>query len=109
MRSTAARVDYYLEMKRAPTRSDSSVDCPLTPRERELLAQVARGCSNRKIGDQFGISEQTVKNHLANILHRLQVPDRTAAVVLALRRGWLDLEAIELARREGPIRPTQAA
>ncbi|HEV2125835.1 MAG TPA: LuxR C-terminal-related transcriptional regulator [Chloroflexota bacterium] len=109
MRRDAARDDYYLEMKRAPTRSNSSVDCPLTPRERELLAQVARGCSNRKIGDQFGISEQTVKNHLANILHRFQVPDRTAAVVLALRRGWLDLASLVVVRREGPIRPTQAA
>lgn len=108
-RSSASRDDYSLRMTRSVAQSVSPGACPLTPREQELLAQVARGCSNRKIGDQFGISEHTVKNHLTNILHRLQVPDRTAAVVLALRRDWLDLEAIELERREGPIRPIQVA
>lgn len=72
---------------------------PLTPRELEILARVAEGCSNRTIAESYGISEQTVKNHLAKILQRLQVPDRTAAVVMALRNGWLDLNTIEVTHR----------
>ena len=73
--------------------------CPLTPRELEILAGVAEGCSNRTVGEQLGISEQTVKNHLAKVLQRLRAPDRTAAVVIALRQGWLDLNALHVAER----------
>jgi DNA-binding NarL/FixJ family response regulator len=74
--------------------------CPLTPRELEILAGVAEGCSNRTIGHQLRISEQTVKNHLAKVLQRLRAPDRTAAVVIALRQGWLDLNALQVAERD---------
>ncbi|HEU5318369.1 MAG TPA: LuxR C-terminal-related transcriptional regulator [Chloroflexota bacterium] len=74
-------------------------ECPLTPREMEILAEVAEGNSNRVIGLRLGISEQTVKNHLAKVLQRLRAPDRTAAVVIALRNGWLDLQRIEVAER----------
>jgi two-component system, NarL family, response regulator DegU len=73
--------------------------CPLTPRELEILAGVAEGCSNRTIGELLGISEQTVKNHLAKVLQRLRAPDRTAAVVIALRQGWLDLNSLHVAER----------
>ena len=74
-------------------------ECPLTPREMEILAEVAEGNSNRVIGLRLGISEQTVKNHLAKVLQRLRAPDRTAAVVIALRNGWLDLQRLEVTER----------
>jgi DNA-binding NarL/FixJ family response regulator len=66
----------------------------------EILAEVAEGNSNRVIGLRLGISEQTVKNHLAKVLQRLRAPDRTAAVVIALRNGWLDLQRLEVAQRD---------
>ena len=60
---------------------------------------VAEGCSNRVIGLRLGISEQTVKNHLAKVLQRLRAPDRTAAVVIALRNGWLQLQQLHVEER----------
>ena len=74
-------------------------ECPLTPREMEILGEVAEGNSNRVIGLRLGISEQTVKNHLAKVLQRLRAPDRTAAVVIALRNGWLDLQRLHVSER----------
>ena len=78
--------------------------CPLTERELEILADVAEGYSNRSIGVRLGISEQTVKNHLAKVLQRLQAPDRTAAVVISLRNGWLDLNRLQVSTRDGQQR-----
>ena len=75
-------------------------ECPLTERELQILGFVAEGCSNRLIGLELGISEQTVKNHLAKVLQRLNVPDRTAAVVLSLRNGWLDLQRLHVVERD---------
>ena len=75
-------------------------ECPLTDRELQILGFVAEGCSNRLIGLELGISEQTVKNHLAKVLQRLNVPDRTAAVVLSLRNGWLDLQRLQVVERD---------
>lgn len=55
----------------------------LTPREREVLVLVARGASNREIAQALYISEGTVKNHVTNILNRLELRDRTQAAILA--------------------------
>ncbi len=74
-------------------------ESPLTTRELEILGLVAEGCSNRVIGLRLGISEQTVKNHLAKVLQRLRAPDRTAAVVIALRSGWLELQQLHVTER----------
>ena len=62
---------------------------PLTDREREVLALVAEGNSNKIIGDQLLISERTVKSHLTYIMTKLRASDRTHAVVTAVRLGWL--------------------
>jgi DNA-binding NarL/FixJ family response regulator len=65
---------------------------PLSPREIEVLDLVARGNSNKLIARQLGISDQTVKNHITTILRRLEVNDRTEAVVYALRNGWIRVD-----------------
>jgi DNA-binding NarL/FixJ family response regulator len=59
----------------------------LTPREREVLRLLATGASNREIGEQLFISEGTVKNHISNILGRLNLRDRTQAAIWAKERG----------------------
>ena len=92
--------DYAVHVSSPSVPSGPRNQCPLTARELEILANVACGYSNRRIADHYSLSEQTVKNHLTNIMNRLNVPDRTAAVVLALRYGWLNLEAMEVVRRE---------
>jgi DNA-binding NarL/FixJ family response regulator len=73
---------------------DSAADIPLTPRELEVLRQVATGMKNRQIADQLVLTEQTVKNHLSRIMHKLGVPNRTHAVTFAVRQGWLTLEEV---------------
>jgi two-component system, NarL family, response regulator LiaR len=63
---------------------------PLTPREREVLVQLARGRPNKVIARELGVSERTVKAHVHNILGKLGFTDRTQAAVYAVRRGLLD-------------------
>ena len=65
---------------------------PLSPRETEVLALVAQGCSNREIGLHLHVGEATVKTHLLHVFEKLAVRDRTRAVTLALERGWLGRE-----------------
>lgn len=77
------------ELQSPPYRSTSGV--PLSPRELEVLGCLARGKSNKEIGRILSISDQTVKNHLSSVLRKLAVSDRTQAVVLAVRRGWIDV------------------
>jgi DNA-binding NarL/FixJ family response regulator len=88
----AARV---LEQFRSATTSDlapTSAFAPLTDRELEILKKVSDGMTNAEIGYALGISAQTVKNHVTSILRKLAVNDRTQAVVMALRRGWLSID-----------------
>ena len=61
----------------------------LTPRETEILDHIASGYINKQVASKLGISEQTVKNHLSSILRKLEVNDRTQAVVLAMHNGWI--------------------
>jgi DNA-binding NarL/FixJ family response regulator len=64
---------------------------PLSSREVEILDYIARGNSNKEIAKSLRISDQTVKNHITSILKKLSVNDRTAAVVHALRHGWIKM------------------
>jgi DNA-binding NarL/FixJ family response regulator len=64
----------------------------LTGRETEVLRLVARGLTNRAIGQTLGISDRTVQGHLANIYGKLNVSSRTEAVIQALRQGWITIE-----------------
>jgi DNA-binding NarL/FixJ family response regulator len=61
----------------------------LSAREVDVLRLVARGQANKQIADALGLSLFTVKNHLAHILTKLDVPDRTSAVTAAIERGIL--------------------
>jgi DNA-binding NarL/FixJ family response regulator len=63
----------------------------LSPRELEVLALVAQGKSNKEIGLELAIAEDTVKMHVKNLLGKLGVTDRTEAVTTALRRGIIHL------------------
>jgi DNA-binding NarL/FixJ family response regulator len=68
-----------------PTQSPSlpSTLAELTPREKEVLRLIATGASNREIAQELYISEGTVKNHVTNILNRLNLRDRTQAAIWA--------------------------
>ncbi len=63
----------------------------LTRRECEVLQLLADGKSNRGIGEALYISEKTVKNHVSNILQKMNVNDRTQAVVVAIKNGWVEV------------------
>lgn len=64
----------------------------LTRRECEVLQMLADGKSNRGIGEALFISEKTVKNHVSNILQKMNVNDRTQAVVVAIKNGWVEVK-----------------
>jgi DNA-binding NarL/FixJ family response regulator len=69
----------------------SELFAPLTSREIEILDCIARGLSNKEIANELSISGQTVKNHITSILSKLQVNDRTMAVIYAIKRGWIKM------------------
>jgi DNA-binding NarL/FixJ family response regulator len=66
----------------------------LTSRERDVLRGLALGQSNQAIADALGISDETVKTHVAHILAKLQVENRGHATLVALKRGLVSLEEI---------------
>jgi DNA-binding NarL/FixJ family response regulator len=63
----------------------------LSAREVEVLKRVAAGNTNRRIADQLFISEDTVKAHVKNIMSKLFANDRTHAVMIAIKRGIIDV------------------
>jgi DNA-binding NarL/FixJ family response regulator len=64
---------------------------PLTPRELEVLHELAKGLANKQIADVMSISQYTTKGYLKNILTKLRVSDRTEAVTVAIQRGLIHL------------------
>ena len=67
--------------------ADRTPNSDLSPREREVLSLMVHGRSNKEIASTLGITEATVKCHVGVILMRLEVHDRTQAVIAALQRG----------------------
>ena len=88
-RALAVDADAYLVGASQP--SDVSAIETLTPRETEVLNLLADGLPNKAIGARLGVSEETVKFHLAAVFGKLAVSTRTAAVRVALRRGLVAL------------------
>jgi DNA-binding NarL/FixJ family response regulator len=80
---------------RRPPAPAAEADLPpmedLTPREETILRLLTEGLTNAGIADRLGLSEGTVKNHVSEILSKLHANDRTHAVVLAIKRGLLDV------------------
>jgi DNA-binding NarL/FixJ family response regulator len=72
-------------------RKPSWVEHDLTDREITVLRLVADGKTNKEIANSLDLSEKTVKNHVRNIFHKLQVYDRTQAAILAIRKGLIEL------------------
>jgi len=64
----------------------------LSPREQEILLLLGRGLSNKEIGGQLFISEDTVKRHISNLFVKLKVNDRAQATSEAIRRGFIHLD-----------------
>lgn len=64
----------------------------LTPREIEVLQLIATGMSNKEIAGRLDLSEKTVKNHISNILSKLQLFDRTQATLYAIRSGLVKVQ-----------------
>jgi DNA-binding NarL/FixJ family response regulator len=62
----------------------------LTPRELDVLRLLADGMTNKEIGGQLSIAEDTVKKHVQNIIWKLRAADRTQAAIIAYRAGLLD-------------------
>lgn len=77
------------QVKSAMTKRYDAVnhDTPLTNREMQVLRHVALGLSNREIGTSLGISVETVKEHVQNILRKIDATDRTQAAVWAVKQG----------------------
>ena len=64
-------------------------ESPLTNRETQVLRHVSMGLSNREVGKSLGISVETVKEHVQNILRKLDVNDRTQAAVWAVKKALI--------------------
>ena len=78
------------DLRDVPRADDHAASVPLlSEREREVLRLIAEGCPNAEIAGRLVISEFTVKNHVSNILGKLQLADRTQAAVYAWRAGLM--------------------
>jgi DNA-binding NarL/FixJ family response regulator len=66
-------------------------DDSLSTRELDVLQRIAKGNSNRRVATQLSISEDTVKTHMKNIMSKLGANDRTHAVMIALKRGMIEM------------------
>jgi DNA-binding NarL/FixJ family response regulator len=90
---TFRKMGSTVEEEEEVTDETKNIYSPLSSREVEILDYIARGNSNKEIAKSLKISDQTVKNHITSILKKLSVNDRTAAVVHALRHGWIKMHA----------------
>jgi len=74
-------------IKNRPAAVQQPVDTPLTARELEVIKLIAKGYTNKDIAKALHVSEGTVKNHVSNILMRLELRDRTQAAIYAVENG----------------------
>ncbi|HKY65591.1 MAG TPA: response regulator transcription factor [Acidimicrobiales bacterium] len=88
-----ARVAAGDEAAASPPAVDDPDLARLTRREREVLAGLGRGLSNRALADELFVSEKTIKTHVSSVLAKLRLPDRTRAALFAVRSGLVDPRA----------------
>jgi DNA-binding NarL/FixJ family response regulator len=89
--SVASRVLKEFRELAAYGQSEVPIFAPLSPREVQILDNIAQGMTNKQVAYTLTISEQTVKNHMSSNLRKLSVNDRTQAVVYAMRQGWIKM------------------
>ncbi len=82
-------IDEFKQMSKPDKQQSTALK--LTERELEVLRLVARGLNNREVAKELFISENTVKNHVRNILEKLQLHSRMEAVMYAMKEKLLDL------------------
>ena len=90
-----ARGETYIEPSLAGAVLHAVPREDLTPRELEVLRHVVLGRANKDIAGALAVSEETVKTHVAHLLAKLGVDNRSQAIVQALRRGLVSLEDLE--------------
>ena len=102
-RALAARARLRLDAPAEPAQPAAPATAPkddpfgLTPRERQVLARVARGATNREIGQELFMAEKTASVHVSRILAKLDVRTRTEAAAVAHRLGLADEDAARAA------------
>ncbi|HEY3626092.1 MAG TPA: response regulator transcription factor [Terracidiphilus sp.] len=81
----------YLPRHIAARLAERIMRSDLTPRELEVLQMLARGLTNKEIGNALAISGNTVRNHVNSIIEKLEVSDRTEAATTAIQRGIIEV------------------
>jgi two-component system, NarL family, response regulator DevR len=84
-----AAVAMFAQLRRSPHSHSETLPEPLSSQQLVILRLVAQGLSSREIATQLYLSENTVKGYVQEILHRLGVKNRTEAVMVAVKQGWL--------------------
>jgi two-component system, NarL family, response regulator DevR len=84
-----AAVAMFAQLRRSPRPQSETSPEPLSSQQLVILRLVAQGNSSREIATQLYLSENTVKGYVQEILHRLGVKNRTEAVMVAVKQGWL--------------------
>jgi len=84
-----AAVAVLAQLRRVPQVSQEPSPEPLSTQQIVILRLIAQGLSSREIATQLYLSENTVKGYVQEILHRLGVKNRTEAVMVAVKQGWL--------------------
>lgn len=95
LRRVARSQPIFWEPEAPPARSNRLAPTGMAPsgltlREIEVLDCVAQGFSNRDIAQALFVNEQTVKNHMTSIFRKLEVDDRVQALLLSIKRGWVE-------------------
>jgi two-component system response regulator DevR len=84
-----AAVAMFAQLRRSPSQLHEPAPEPISSQQLVILRLVAQGLSSREIATQLYLSENTVKGYVQEILHRLGVKNRTEAVMVAVKHGWL--------------------